>query len=335
MNERFFRIIAELIVERNNNILNAYAIIEDDDVIVNHLVTLYKDIYTALLVQDRFITNLLEHHPLEVDELVSTAFFNNIEALEDLLMFINEEEDNKGHEAEVLGMNISIRFMNEDHGFSKHSLVDHISYMIQFMILVRSCCDDIPRINYSEEEINAALDIYLIVKEHYVEDMHVNEHQLTKSLFVTAIATYIAESQDPYFDACKAALLIALNKETIIERFNIDNTDISIGSDAASAVIDNKHQLHSIIEFYSNKPVLLYSTAIQIISLLRSKYENFITDTHDLKLSDLCILLEIMLAIVDYVSTVDSILIDNLRNSLSHTNEYDILCQHISALQNK
>jgi len=46
-------------------------------------------------------------------------------------------------------------------------------------------------------------------------------------------------------------------------------------------------------------------------------------------------LLEIMLAIVDYVSTVDSILIDNLRNSLSHTNEYDILCQHISALQNK
>jgi hypothetical protein len=38
MNERFFRIIAELIVERNNNILNAYAIIEDDDVIVNHLI---------------------------------------------------------------------------------------------------------------------------------------------------------------------------------------------------------------------------------------------------------------------------------------------------------
>jgi hypothetical protein len=332
MNERFFRIIAELIVERNNNILNAYAIIEDDDVITNHLVTLYKDIYTALLVQDRFITNLLEHHPLEVDELVSTAFFNNIEAFEDLLMFINEEEDNKGHEAEVLGMNISIRFMNEDHGFSQHSLVNHISYMLQFMILVRSCCDDIPRINYSEEEINAALDIYLIVKELYVEHMHVNEHQLTKSLFVTTIATYIAESQDQYLDACTAAFYIALHKQDIARRLHIEDATISIGNDIAQTVIDNTHELSDIISCNSYETDTLFAIPLEIIAYIRNNYAGFITNTQSLSISDITSLLEIMSAIIEHFSIDNSTIFDNLRNRHSQMNEFDRLFQIIQAL---
>jgi hypothetical protein len=335
MNKRIFRKIAELIVERNKITIESEEIFYNHDSIYDIYLQMYKDIYTSLLVLDTFIANILEHHPLEVDEIVYTTFHNYIDDIEDLLIFIRDEEDNEGHEVEVLGMNIALYFMNEEDEFSEQSLLEHMLYITQYFFLIRAFCDNNPIINYTEEEMNNALDVYNVIKDNYVEDNHIAHNYTTKSLFVSAITTYLAQSNESYNDACKAALYIALHKESIACRLNIENVNINVGSDAASAVIDNKHQLHTIIEFYSNEPVLLDSTAIQIISLLRSKYENFITDTHNMNLSDICTLLEIMIAIVDYISTVDSMLIDNLRNSLSHSNEYEILCQYISALQNR
>jgi hypothetical protein len=327
--------ISQLIIEHSKSTIEAELLLEVEVSIHETIVHMYKEIYVALIVLDSFLANVLEHYPLIVDETVFDTFMKNSDAIEDMFISINEDEECFGNEAETLGINIALQFMNEEHGFTELSLPEHMYYITQFFFLIRTYCEGNKTFSYSEKELNTALDIYNDITKRPIVIANHPVNSTTKELFVHSMNIHVYSSNQPYFDACKAALLIALNKETIIERFNIDNTDISIGSDAASAVIDNKHQLHSIIEFYSNEPVLLNSTAIQIISLLRSKYENFITDTHDLKLSDLCTLLEIMLAIVDYVSTVDSILIDNLRNSLSHTNEYDILCQHISALQNK